>query len=171
MVRHGSNSSRKPLNAFLVLAALFGIILAAYKYLKSQTTLMNNKSNIGYANTLLASLYNTGINNELSGYMVAQSAHETNGWTSDVFKNNNNAFGMMKPDLSDYYTYTDVQYSALDIVNWYTRHRNNILSLPLYIANLKDYVNFLKRNNYFTDSEENYFSGCQYWYTVIFTPK
>ena len=169
MVRHGLNFSQKPLSAFLVLAVLSGITLAVYEFLRSQTTLMNNKSNIGYANDLLTYLYNTGINNELSGFMVAQSAHETNGWTSDVFKEKNNAFGMMKPDLSDYYTYTGVQYSALDLVNWYTRHRNNILSLPLYVGNLKDYVNFLKRNNYFTDTEENYYNGCEYWYNQIFT--
>ena len=116
-----------------------------------------------------------GLNETLSKFAAAQSAHETSGFNSAILKSNNNLFGMKYAgqilaagEKNGYANYNNHNDSVKDFVKWYTKHRNAIFSLPLIIYTLKDYVNFLKRNNYFEADENDYYNGCNYFYNLMF---
>jgi hypothetical protein len=122
-------------------------------------------------NLLIAS----GLNETLSRFATAQSAFETGGYTSAIFKSNNNAFGMKfagqvnaMGEKNGYANYSGVNNSVADFVQWYTRHRLSIFSLPLFITNLTSYVRFLKNNQYFEADEAAYLKGVTYYYNQIF---
>lgn len=124
-----------------------------------------------YTTILQQSRFN-GFSEQTAKYVVAQSAHETNGWTSHVFNTNNNAFGMTYAGQSTavgekggYAYYVNINQSVSDFAKWFARR--NLFYTP--ITSLANYVRHLKANNYFEDSESNYLRGCEYWYNKIFT--
>jgi flagellum-specific peptidoglycan hydrolase FlgJ len=129
-----------------------------------------NKS-IEVYNLLLAA----GLSKILSGFAVAQACHETAGFTSNIFISNNNCFGMKyagqinaQGEKNGYANYQSINNSVKDFVAWYTKHRNSIFSLPLYISSISSYVRFLKNNSYFTAPESEYLKGVTYFYNQIF---
>jgi hypothetical protein len=152
----------------VILAALSGIAFLAYKCLSVKTTSENSS-------TVYGLLLNSGLNETLSKYATAQAAHETNGFTSNVFQTNNNLFGMKYAgqynaagEKNGYANYKTIGNSVADFVAWYSTHRSSLLSLPLYISSITSYVRFLKNNNYFEADETAYLNGCKYWLNLIF---
>lgn len=116
-----------------------------------------------------------GFNDNLAMFVTSQAAHETAGFTSQIYISNHNAFGMKFAsqalsigEKNGYANYKTIQDSVADFVRWYIKARNNILSLPLYINSLKSYVSFLKNRNYFEAKESEYLSGCEYFYNQLF---
>jgi hypothetical protein len=167
---HGSRTSDNFLRSFPILATLCGIVLTIYLFLKKMITY----------NDLLGSkihdlLKKDGLNDSLAAWSLCQCAFETTGFTSNIFKSNNNVCGMKydgqalstgeKNGYADYKTIDD---SVQDLVNWYSICRRRIFSLPLYINSLEDYVSFLKNNDYFEADESEYLKGCQVYYDKMF---
>jgi hypothetical protein len=121
-----------------------------------------------------------GLSDLLATFAACQSAHETavNGvpWTSQIFRSNNNAFGMKYAgqhealgEKNGYANYESIENSVADWVSWWVRHRWSPLSLPLFVNSLEGFVKFLKNNNYFEAPESAYLKGCQYFYNLLFT--
>lgn len=118
-----------------------------------------------------------GINPILSKMAVAQTMHETNNYTSNVFVKNNNLGGMKftgRPPQSplvgtvaprnewgsqtkpQYYAkYATVKDSAKDQARWYI---NRIASFN-GVTNVITFAQALKNLHYYTDTVTNYASG------------
>jgi len=111
-------------------------------------------------------------------WIVGQSAHETAGWKSNVFKRNNNAFGMVHPRRrqttslgpgparqpgseggSAYASYSDVAQSTEDLVLWLKYNKINWDN----INTAEDYVKWIKSKNYFTAPLEKYTNSVLKW--------
>lgn len=168
MLRHGSRSPVRFLLRPLTLVTLSVIALMVFIFLKKKTIL--NK-----APEILALLTSSFLNESLARYALAQSAHETNGFTSSIFKSNNNLFGMKYAgqkhaagEKNGYAYYITLNDSVLDLTDWYNRHRNKIFSLPAFINSLSSYVRFLKNNDYFEAPESEYLNGVTYFYNQLF---
>jgi hypothetical protein len=151
-----------------MLALFLGIILAAYLYLKKMTSL--NDAGQVY---LLLKYY--GFDDNIAKFVTSQAAFETSGYISQLYKENNNAFGMKYAgqSLADgekngYANYKTLDDSVHDFSKWWIRARSALFIFPLFCNTLADYVKILKNNNYFEDTEEHYLKGCQTWYNKIF---
>jgi len=169
MQSRGSGILARSSKGLLILVMLSGIVLLILRYL-IKPIMLNKEAAIN----ILGLLTLNGFNPTLAKFAQAQAAHETNGFNSRLFTDNNNAFGMKyaKQILSvgekkGFANYNSVNDSVKDLIKWYTINRNKIFSLPLVIVTLKDYVNFLKRNKYFEDTEANYLKGVEYYYRLL----
>ena len=135
---------------------------------------------------VLQALKTFGLSDNLAAFATAQAAHETNDFTSVLFKDDNNAFGMTfvgqagatrsnnsfvgtDGNIYFYAHYETIEMSCYDFTRWYTKARNNILSFPLYISTLVDYVSFLKNRNYFEADEQEYYKRTAYFYNKYFS--
>lgn len=104
----------------------------------------------------------------ISKLILAQAAFETGDFTSAVYRNNNNMFGMKT-------AYHRVQLGEQGEVasdgGWYQKYQSNTQSLRDFLIYL-DYVNFpkhpmsidtyvlaMKNNRYFTGNVDNYIAG------------
>jgi hypothetical protein len=168
MLRIGSNTWARSLLNVLKWVMLFGIPLIILLFLRKKT-IMNKGSEV------LQALQLTGLNETLCKFALAQSGHETAGFSSAIYRNNNNCFGMKyagqvnaSGEKNGYAYYATIYSSVADFVAWYTRHRASIFSLPLYINSLDSYVRFLKNNDYFEAAENEYLDGCTYFYNQYF---
>lgn len=94
---------------------------------------------------------------EYGKFAVAVSKHETANFTSEIFLNLNNAFGIKTNDLSGYRKYQSVYESAQDFARWLQRK-----NVPPGLS-LKGLIYFMKSNGYFEDNLENYYNGAAAW--------
>lgn len=119
-----------------------------------------------------------GFTDPFAKFVTSQSAHETGylgiPFNSPIFKSNNNAFGMKwagqstaDGEKNGYAYYTSLERSVNDFARWWIKHRG-ILTLPLFITNLDNYVHFLKLQNYFEADEAEYLKGCNYFFKLMF---
>lgn len=159
-------------SGLLILGILSGIVLAIYLYLKKKITSVETV-NTGLQIYVLVK--SAGLSDLLAMFAAAQSAHETNGYTSKIFKSNNNAFGMKFAGQSTaigtkngYANYLNLEESVADFCVWWMKHRNKLLSLPLFVNDLEGYVRFLKNQDYFEADESEYLKGCKYFYNILF---
>jgi hypothetical protein len=129
------------------------------------------------SNKVYLLLLSSGLNETLSKFATAQAAHETGGFTSAIFKSNNNCFGMKyahqvnaQGEKNGYADYKGIENSVADLVAWITRHRLTISVIPFNspITTIEQYVSFLKSNGYFEAKESEYLRGCKYFYDKIF---
>lgn len=99
----------------------------------------------------------------LRPYVIAQAMHETGRFTSDLYKTQNNAFGMrcpvIRPDKNagcknDYSVYRNAGKSLADLFEWF-----DYTLFPEVVDDSSQYVNALLVRGYFTDSPDNYLSG------------
>lgn len=169
MLSLGSGIFPRSLRGWLTLGTLSAIVFLILRYLL-KPIMLNRET----ASTVHSLLINAGLNTIIAGYAVAQSAHETNGFNSRLLTDNNNAFGMKyakqaiaKGEKNGYANYNNLNDSITDFVRWYGINRNKLLSLPLVIDSLPKYVNFLKRYNYFEDTEKNYLRGVEYYHNLL----
>jgi hypothetical protein len=177
MSARGSGTPEQSLLKLALLGALFVLALTKLKGLNIVTTLagalnntkpMKTELDKPIADEVFNSLLNAGLSYQLSTYAVAQAAHETAGFNSDLFINNNNCFGMKNADLSQYRNYPTIDDSVQSFVNWFTYHRAIWSSMPYTITSIEDYVRFLKSQNYFEANEAAYLAGMKYYFNQIF---
>lgn len=168
MLVHGLNSPGKYYKELALLLTSCALILWGYKFLEKMT--LRARANIIYS---YFSAY--GFDDFLCKCFVAQSAHETAGWTSDLFNNANNCFGMkyvansrVSGNMNGYAMYNTIENSCNDMRTWYNVNRNKLMSLPLVISSISDYVTFLNNYNYFEDNYDNYLKGCTDFYNEIY---
>lgn len=104
-------------------------------------------------------LRSDNIPDPLSKLVTAQSGHETAGWTSNVFKTDNNAFGYGY-NGSSYKYYDSVEESAHELSLYLNRRVNDGSFPPLdQITDAGQYAALLKNAGYYTDSSANYAGG------------
>lgn len=106
-----------------------------------------------------------GLADNISKIIVAQSGHETAGWTSHVYETLNNAFGFGYLGGGNYNGYNSIEDSVSDVVNWLTS-KINAGTFPALntIPDIDTYAQALKDNGYYTDNESNYASGMANWF-------
>ena len=115
---------------------------------------------------IYATLNNAGIPDPLAMLVTAQSGHETGGWTSNVYKTLNNAFGYGFTGTS-YRQYAAVEDSVADIVK-YIQNRVQDGSFPSLdqITDPGQYAQLLQDaapGPYYQDTEANYAAGIVRW--------
>lgn len=127
-------------------------------------------------NIIYSTALGAGIPSRLAELMVAQAKHETGNFTSNFFRNFNNAFGYSyvkgaKWQLPDPGTladnnapiakYSSVANSTMEIVDWIKRRQRE----GKFPANLSEvtspeqYAQLLKAANYYQDTLANYSRG------------
>lgn len=127
-------------------------------------------------------IYNQAITNGmppvLATLIVAQARHETAGYTSNVFKSCNNAFGykwvgqstavgpcVTSTEGDSYAKYANVEHSTTELTKW-IRRRQQEGKFPSDLTQIQtadDYSYLLKRSGYYGDTQANYLSGLIYW--------
>jgi hypothetical protein len=125
-----------------------------------------------YGQVIYDTAINAGFSEILANILLSQAQHETNNFTSDVFKENNNAFGykyvgskfqekekgILSPEGNTYGKYSSVEKSALETINWVKRNVSDYKS----IATPEEYASALKNGkvgSYYSDDLKNYQQG------------
>lgn len=119
-------------------------------------------------NTIDETLVYKAINNANPAieplFLLSIAAHETGEFSSNVFKNNNNLFGMRHPsqrqtlslgDKNGYAYYSSLEDSVKDFMLW-IESRN----LRTDYDDISDLIRDMKDNSYFEDSFSNYNNAC-----------
>jgi uncharacterized FlgJ-related protein len=120
---------------------------------------------------LLVSDY--GFPETFAEIVVSQSAHETAGWSSAVYRSNKNGFGMRFPRIrkttaigekGGYANYESVADSFKDIVLYLEYSR-----VPKAVQDsVSSYTQFLKMRKYYEDEFSNYADGVAAWRRQLF---
>ncbi len=104
-------------------------------------------------------------------YVYAQAQFESANFTSNVFKQAANPFGMRVPSLrqstrcgvyNGYSKYPSTEVAVEDFV-LYLRYFN----YPYQFATLREYVQFLKSKNYFSGNVDGYFNGVNTYFQKL----
>lgn len=127
--------------------------------------------------------YNKGVPVDLANLLVSQSKHETNDYTSNLFKKYNNAFGYAYYGGSNYQTgagsvadngqpiaaYSSIEDSVQEIVDWiYRRVKDGKFPADLSVIKTPaQYASYLKNAGYYGDTLQNYLNGLVRWFVVI----
>lgn len=123
---------------------------------------------------------NDGLPELLATFLVDQSAHETNGWTSNFFINNNNCFGYECDSSSIWQNgcssgnadngvqvgnYDNIENSTQEIVDWvWRRVADGKFPSDLDTITTSDYyAQLLKNAGYYGASETTYAAGLKKW--------
>lgn len=114
-------------------------------------------------------LIEAGINQKMAQWITAQSAHETANFTSPIYRNNFNAFGMTYIGQSEalgekngYAYYNNYKESVQD---YYRLYKND--GFPI-IGTLEAYVKYLKNEDYFEAPMLEYLRGMKYFLKLYF---
>jgi hypothetical protein len=168
MWSRGLRSRVRFLPSVLKLAMLSAIVLIILLFRKKKTSLNS-------AMTIFSALKYYGLSDQIASYATAQAAHETADFTSQLFKENNNAFGMTyvgqstaNGERSRFAYYDDIEHSAEDMAVYYVKSRAALPFFPLFINSIEKYVTFLKNRGFFTAPLSEYLAGCQNYYTKYF---
>ena len=122
-----------------------------------------------------------GMPDNLALLITAQAAHETNGFTSNFFVNNNNAFGYSCVTGAKWQTgcgsnadngapiavYASVPDSVHELTDWIKRRQSDG-SFPADLSTIADaatYAQFLKNAGYYGDTVANYTAGIENWFS------
>jgi hypothetical protein len=123
-----------------------------------------------------------GVPHTLAALMVAQAKHETGNYTSNFFRNYNNAFGYayyagslyqsgagtIADNGSPIAAYPNVEASTMEIVDWiWRRYRQGRFPSPEAIITPEAYAAALKAAGYYGDSLENYLAGLRRFFVPV----
>lgn len=131
---------------------------------------MNTINDIG--NQVFNLLKAEGFNPDTAKYITAQAAHETGNFTSKIFKENNNLFGMKLPkqrkttatgEKYGHATFNNIEDAVKDFKLYY----KTLGYMGIY-PSLAAYVKALVKRGYFEASPEEYESGMKYFYNLYF---
>ena len=132
---------------------------------------------MSYAQIIADTLQMQGIPQNAIPLIVAQSKHESANYTSNVFKANNNAFGMKQPKVrpttsigggtaapssegtTPYARYKDVADSAKDLVLWLQYNRVDLSG----VTTAQQYATILKDKGYYGNTMSEYITGVTYY--------
>lgn len=131
-----------------------------------------------YAQIIFNTSRADGVPLELSELIVSQARHETGNFTSNVFKNDNNAFGYKYvpgaryqvskgTPIGDWYyaKYQSLEDSTHEITAWIKRRQSEgVFPADLrLIKTAEQYASLLKQANYYEDTVSNYLEGLKRW--------
>jgi hypothetical protein len=117
-------------------------------------------------------LLKAGFVPDTAKYITAQSAFETGNFSSVIFKEQNNLFGMKLPKIRK--TVADgearghaVYNSVEDSVTDYRLYWNNFKH-PEIFADLQGFTSLLKAAKYFEANIQHYTKGTEFYYKMYF---
>lgn len=165
-VKH-SQQFRKHWKSWLI-AGLVGLVVAVLVWLKVRNS---------PTATIKREFRKAGIPDQDTLYWIAIAKHETAGFTSRVYKDAHNLFGMTKPSQGAYdkgwttattevlpygehqVIFKSIADSARDQALYLTKRFN----YPKNFASLLDLVSYMKSRGYFTDTLSNYYNAAKKW--------
>lgn len=115
----------------------------------------------------------------LAQFMVAQAAHETGNFTSNVFRNNLNAYGYKRftrspyqkkvdgfksPEGNNYAAYNDVADSSREVADWIGRRKSDFNK----VKTPTEYAAALKKHGFFNDGLQNYTTALNKHYNTFY---
>ncbi len=118
---------------------------------------------MSYYQMINESLKEAGYSDTMGENLMAQSMFETDIFTSAIFTQNNNMFGMRQPktrqttslgDVGGYASYKSPADSIADMILYLSYE-----DCPKSFPDVTSYVAWLKSKNYFTDSLSTYQGG------------
>lgn len=116
-----------------------------------------------YEFIILEELWKNGVSVDLSYIILAQAKHETWDFTSKIFIENNNVFGLKQAKKRKttctgtnrgHGTYASIEDCVLDYI-YYMENRK----IPFHEISARKYVNLLKKKGYFEDNLERYYNS------------
>jgi hypothetical protein len=162
-------ASRKRSDMLLTLLIGSLILWILYRFLKTKPVAQE---------VILKELTRAGIDEKTARFWVAVSAHETafansyqTPWTSPVYIQNRNLFGMRLPSGNTtaigsnlgHAVYPSIQDSAKDLILYFQRlrwDRVNFNSIP-------ELVTYMKQKGYYEAPLADYQRGVEYWYKKL----
>jgi len=149
--------------SFLSLAALFLSLLKTWSNRKKMITTSKDGGNI------YRLLLGAGFQEKFAQWITAQAAHETGNFTSYIYLNNFNAFGMKYMN----------QKTAAGEKNGYAYYENFAGSVADYrrlfksygfvsVGTVENYIRFLKSRKYFEANEQDYLTAVKYFLNLYF---
>ena len=113
---------------------------------------------------IYSQLIGYGFPDAFSKLVTAQSGHETNGWTSNVYLSDNNGFGYGYTG-SGYTSYDSVEDSVQDVAGYIQRKVDaGVFPDPSTITDPDQWAQLLKNADYYTDNESTYANGISRWF-------
>lgn len=110
-------------------------------------------------------LRGAGLTDVAAKILTGQSGHETNGWTSNVWTSDNNAYGFGYDGDGNYYAFGSIEDSVYAVLDWIGGKQSAGTFPDLStITDETQYATLLKNNGYYSDSLTNYAAGIQRWY-------
>lgn len=105
-------------------------------------------------------------------WIISQARHESNNFTSNVYRANNNPMGMKvpsvrkflgtegtkAPDGGHYAKYVNDTQGFQDFLVWLRARK-----FPTNLSTVDEYVQAMKDKGYYGDSVSNYLRGVKYW--------
>jgi hypothetical protein len=143
-----------------------------------------NAADLIFTTALNGTPYNKGVPSALAQLIVAQARHETNNFTSNLFRKYNNAFGYSYYAGSNYQigpgsvadngqqiaAYADPAQSTREMVDWlYRRYRQGRFPELETVTGPEQYAAALKDAGYYGDTLANYSAGLRRWFAPIVT--
>jgi len=149
----------------LLLVALFCLFLKAINHLLKMTIISDT------AKVVYSLLIKNGFDSEQAKLIVAQAAHETNNFSSRIFRENNNLFGMKvssrkiaTSEKNGHAVYSNISDSVKDYKAYYTARNYN----KTY-SSVDAFVQALKGKNYFEAPIDQYTKGMKHFYNLYYS--
>lgn len=147
----------------LLLALLFQLLRILTRRKK-----MTTKSN--KVEQLRAALIKAGFKKETAALIVAQAAHESANFTSVLYTEYNNPFGMKQPlvrkttskaTFRGYAVFESIEAAAVDMLLWFKARK-----MPLTFTSTENYIDVLITKQYFEAGKAEYLNGVNYFYNL-----
>ena len=164
-----SQPSRKARRKLLI-AGLLTLLLLLIVFGKKLLAMIKHKDDPYNRSIIRESEYAA-----LEQYIIAQAKHETANFTSNVYKRDNNMFGMKlalrrpqnatkglaspEPEPYKYYArFESDSESMRDFINWLRFNR-----FPTNVTGVDQYAQLMKDKGFYGDSVENYTRALRRW--------
>jgi hypothetical protein len=153
---------QKQLKYYFMPLLLFATVLLVLRFRKK----MNTVEQLNYW------LRFAGFSVNTAKILVAQAAFETANFTSPVFLNNNNFFGMKQPKIRrtlatgtalNHATFNSRRDSVNDFALWWS-----YFNMPREFISISDYVYLIKSKGYFESDAASYIAGMQRYYNQYY---
>lgn len=121
-----------------------------------------------FEETIKTTLKENCVSDELIMIIVAQAKFESGNFTSDIFWENNNPYGMKCPKKRKtlclgtnrgHGVFNSVKEATIDYLYYM-----EALNIPFEEKDVRKYVYLLKRKNYFEADVRHYYKGVKYYY-------
>lgn len=154
----------------LLLSALLAALF--FQHLKDKTRRIKMTIINDFGKDLYLLLIEAGFNFQTAKYITAQAAHETDNFQSDIFKKNNNCFGMKLArvrkttatgERKGHATYSNINDCIEDYKIYY-----QVRKFTTIHSGLVAFVEALKKAAYFEAPYETYLKGCTFFYNLYF---
>jgi Mannosyl-glycoprotein endo-beta-N-acetylglucosaminidase. len=124
------------------------------------------------AAVLYGCLIDAGFNSQTAKIITAQAAHETGNFTSILYKEFNNPFGMKHPAVRQttatgtwygYATFPDIVTAVADFVLYWKAQK-----LQSAFAKVETYITAIKARGYFGDLYSTYLTAVKHYYNQYY---